>query len=137
MYEIFQADVGKFIIGAIIGFMALLIGITFVSVYKNRRRIRFHSLIVRDSGNISKVGVSFILILCLIVYQVVTSTEISVYLVELLGVIFAAELGQRYVESRKISPSQVVDIKNSLNSSECKRVSAPAKVTDDIDFDNL
>ena len=92
---------------------------------------------MRESGNISKVGVSFILILCLIVYQVVTNTEISGYLVELLGVIFAAELGQKYMDFKKITPSQVVDIKNSLNSTECRRVSAPAKTTDDIDFDNL
>lgn len=52
-----------------------------------------------DNGiqRISKVGISFIFIQMLIIYQVVTGTHVDSYLVELLAVIFAAEVGTKYV----------------------------------------
>ena len=46
---------------------------------------------------ISKVGISFIFVQMLIIYQVVTGTHVDSYLTELLAVIFAAEVGTKYV----------------------------------------
>ena len=75
----------------ILGLLVCLLSVFGISVIRNRDRICFYSLAVRENGNISKVGISFIFLLLLITYQVFSGEEVSVYLVELLGVIFAAE----------------------------------------------
>lgn len=79
------------------------IGVVFYSIYKNRGKVSFYQMITREdeSGNtrISKVGISFIFVQMLIIYQVVTGTHLDSYLTELLAVIFAAEVGTKYVGS--------------------------------------
>ena len=54
-------------------------------------------MICRDDGRISKVGISFIFVQMLIIFQVVTGAHVDSYLTELLAVIFAAEVGTKYV----------------------------------------
>ena len=106
------------------------------SLYKNRNNINFYSLVVRDNGRISKVGTAFVFILTLLVYQVISGTEVSFYLVELLGIIFAAELGTKYVDG-KLSMTQLNNIRNDLSNINTKKKQHSAKNIDDIDFDNL
>lgn len=106
------------------------------SLYRNRNNINFYSLVVRDNGRISKVGTAFVFILTLLVYQVISGTEVSFYLVELLGIIFAAELGTKYVYG-KLSMTQLNNIRNDLSNVNTKKKQHSAKNIDDIDFDNL
>ena len=110
--------------------------IFFISLYRNRRKINFYSLIVRENGRISKVGIAFIFILMLVIYQVVSGVEISTYLVELLGVIFAAELGTKFVDS-KLTQKNINYIKSNLSSIDVSKKTASAKNVDDIDFNKL
>lgn len=106
------------------------------SLYRNRNNINFYSLVVRDNGRISKVGTAFVFILTLLIYQVISGTEVSFYLVELLGIIFAAELGTKYVDG-KLSMTQLNNIRNNLSNVDTKKKQQSAKNVDDIDFDNL
>lgn len=118
--------------------MLSFFGTFLASVYRNRDKIHFYSLLIRENGRISKVGVSFIFILVLLVYQVVTETEISTYLVELLGVIFAAELGKQFVDGRTLSNKDFESIKQKLRKKQNRgETSKSARDIDDIDFDNL
>lgn len=118
--------------------MLSFFGTFLTSVYRNRDKIHFYSLLIRENGRISKVGVSFIFILVLLVYQVVTETEISTYLVELLGVIFAAELGKQFVDGRTLSNKDFESIKQKLRKKQNRgETSKSARDIDDIDFDNL
>lgn len=118
--------------------MLSFFGTFLASVYRNRDKIHFYSLLIRENGRISKVGVSFIFILVLLVYQVVTETEISTYLVELLGIIFAAELGKQFVDGRTLSSKDFESIKQKLHKKQNRgETSKSARDIDDIDFDNL
>lgn len=118
--------------------MLSFFGTFLASVYRNRDKIHFYSLLIRENGRISKVGVSFIFILVLLVYQVVTETEISTYLVELLGIIFAAELGKQFVDGRTLSSKDFESIKQKLSKKQNRgETSKSAREIDDIDFDNL
>lgn len=119
----------------------LLLLITFLcvfltSLYRNRNSINFYSLVVRENGRISKVGTAFIFILTLLIYQVISNTEVSFYLVELLGIIFAAELGTKYVDG-KLSIRQIEGIKDNLSNIQTKKKQQSAKDIENIDFDNL
>jgi uncharacterized membrane protein len=78
------------------------ITVVFVSVYKNKKEISFYRMITRDDGRISKVGISFIFVQMLIIFQVVTGAHVDSYLTELLAVIFAAEVGTKYVDRRQV-----------------------------------
>lgn len=111
--------------------------IVFTSVIRNRNKVQFYSIIVKEDGQISKVGIAFIFLLILLVYQVISGTEISGYLVELLGVIFAAEIGTKYVDNKTVSKKEMMKISAQLKSIDKNKKSAPAKNLDDIDFDNL
>ena len=93
---------------------------------------------VRENGRISKVGTAFIFIMTLLIYQVISEAEVSFYLVELLGIIFAAEIGTKYVDGR-LSQSTMNNIKKSLSKTDVNKSnqSQSAKSIDDIDFDNL
>ena len=77
------------------------IGVVFFSIYKNKEKVSFYQMICREDERgitrISKVGISFIFVQMLIIYQVVTGTHVDSYLTELLAVIFAAEVGTKYV----------------------------------------
>ncbi len=106
----------------------------FVSVVKNRHRARLYTLIMKPDGNLSKVGISFLFLWLIILYQVITGKEITGYFVELLGVIFAAELGERYVDNKsKLTNNKIDDIKDKLKNTDKSVTSAPAKF-DDIEF---
>lgn len=107
-----------------------------VSLYRNRNVINFYSLVVRENGRISKVGTTFVFLLTLMIYQVISNTEISFYLVELLGIIFAAELGTKFVDG-KLSTAQITGIKNTLSDVNTKITSQSAKNVENIDFDKL
>ena len=93
-------------------------------------------MVVRENGRISKVGTAFVFILTLLIYQVISETEVSFYLVELLGIIFAAELGTKYVDG-KLTQSNIDIIRNNLSNIDKSKTSSSAKNIDDIDFDNL
>jgi len=73
------------------------LGVVFFSIYKNRGKVSFYQMICREDGRISKVGISFIFVQMLIIFQVVTGAHVDSYLTELLAVIFAAEVGTKYV----------------------------------------
>lgn len=126
----------EFFLLCILALLLSFLGVFLVSLYRNRGNVDFYKLVVRDNGRISKVGVSFIFILTLIVYQAVTNAEISFYLVELLGVIFAAEIGTKFVDG-KSGIKNMSDIKNDLKNVEDKKKTQSARNIDDIDFDNL
>ena len=74
----------------------------------------------------------------LLVYQVISEAEVSFYLVELLGIIFAAELGTKYVDG-KLSQTTMNNIKKSLTTQDKNKKcnSQSAKNINDIDFDDL
>lgn len=127
----------QIVITTVVLIMGIFIAIFFASMIKNRKKVKFYSLVIRDDGSISKVGISFIFILMLIIYQVVAQTEISGYLVELLGVIFAAELGTKYVDSKLITPKQIDTIKESVGKVDTSVKTSPARNTENINFDNL
>lgn len=93
-------------------------------------------MVVRENGRISKVGTAFVFILTLLIYQVISETEVSFYLVELLGIIFAAELGTKYVDG-KLTQSNIDTIRNNLSNIDKSKTSSSAKNIDNIDFDNL
>lgn len=73
------------------------LGVVFFSIYKNKGKVSFYQMICREDGRISKVGISFIFVQMLIIFQVVTGAHVDSYLTELLAVIFAAEVGTKYV----------------------------------------
>jgi len=83
---------GLILLTTIVFFIILL-----VSIIKNRDKIHFYTLIVRENNRISKVGLSFIAILLIIVYQAIFNKEITPGLIELLGIIFTAEIGTNAV----------------------------------------
>ena len=115
----------------------LFLVIVFTSVIRNKDKVQFYSIIIKEDGQVSKVGIAFIFLLVLLVYQVVTETEISGYLVELLGVIFAAEIGTKYVDNKSVSKKEMLQISNQLKCIDESKKTAPAKNLDDIDFDKL
>lgn len=122
----------------ILGLLCVFLGVFVYSLYHNRNFIHFYSLAVRENGRISKVGTAFIFILTLLVYQIISEAEVSFYLVELLGIIFAAEIGTKYVDG-KLSQSTMNNIKNVLSKSDLNKnkTTQSAKNIDDIDFDKL
>jgi hypothetical protein len=119
----------------ILGLLCVFLGVFVYSLYHNRNFIHFYSLAVRENGRISKVGLAFIFILSLLVYQIISEAEVSFYLVELLGIIFAAELGTKYVDGR-LTQRNIDTIKKALTNVDTKK-SESAKDIDDIDFDKL
>lgn len=116
--------------------LLIFLGVFITSLYNNRENINFYSLVVRENGRISKVGTAFVFILTLLIYQVISETEVSFYLVELLGIIFAAELGTKYVDG-KLTQSNIDTIRNNLSNIDKSKTSSSAKNIDNIDFDNL
>lgn len=108
----------------------------FISLYNNRKKVKFYSLIARENGRISKVGIAFIFLLLLLIYQVISGIEVSTYLVELLGVIFAAEIGTKYVDG-KLTQNNIDCIRNNLTNVDTKNKTASARNLDNIDFDEL
>lgn len=116
--------------------ITIILFIFSISVYRNRDKICFYSLAVRKDGSISKVGIAYMLLLLLITYQVFSGVEISSYLVELLGIIFAAELGKQYVDNKLTKP-QISKIKENLTHVDKDKRSASARNLDNIDFDSL
>ena len=116
--------------------LLIFLGVFLTSLYNNRENINFYSLVVRENGRISKVGTAFVFILTLLIYQVISETEVSFYLVELLGIIFAAELGTKYVDG-KLTQSNIDTIRNNLSNIDKSKTSSSAKNIDNIDFDNL
>lgn len=116
--------------------LLIFLGVFLTSLYNNRDNINFYSLVVRENGRISKVGTAFVFILTLLIYQVISETEVSFYLVELLGIIFAAELGTKYVDG-KLTQSNIDTIRNNLSNIDKSKTSSSAKTIDNIDFDNL
>ena len=103
------------------------------SLVKNKSRTRFYTLIIKPDGNLSKVGISFIFLWVVVLFQVAAGKEITGYFVELLGVIFAAELGERYMDSRLPMSGKALDtLKGKLSGSDEEEKTPPAK--EDIDF---
>lgn len=77
-----------------IGFLLTL----FISIVIHKNEIKFYQILCREDGRVSKVSVAFIVILFLLVYQAVIFNSITNGLVELLMVVFAAELGVKGID---------------------------------------
>lgn len=80
----------------------LSVGFVFVilfSLYRNRSNVNFSQILMREN-RISKVGVGFIFVMMLVVYQTLTDKEIDGSLVQLLMVIFGAEITGKWVDTR-------------------------------------
>lgn len=73
-----------------------------LSIILNRNEVKFYRMVTREDGQISKVSIAFVFVLILIVYQIVLEKQVNSYLTELLAIIFAAEVGTKYVD--KIKP---------------------------------
>lgn len=115
-----------------VSFLLFLLVFT-VSIIRNKSRTRFYTLIVKPDGNLSKVGISFIFLWIVVLFQVAAGKEITGYFVELLGVIFAAELGERYMDSRMPMSGKILDgLKGRLSDSD-KEKKTP-KADEDVDF---
>lgn len=120
-------------IDIMIGVFVLFLLFFFSSVIKNRHRAKLYTLIMKPDGNLSKVGISFLFLWLIILYQVITGKEITGYFVELLGVIFAAELGERYIDNKNLTNNKIDNIKDKLKEVDKNEISAHAEF-DDIDF---
>lgn len=80
----------------------IIIGVLFlvaliVSIIKNRRKLRFASLIMRE-GKISKIGISFIFFLYAIMYQAVVKGAITPGLTEVFILTLLLELGNKGID---------------------------------------
>lgn len=104
-----------------------------VSIIRNKSRTRFYTLIIKPDGNLSKVGISFIFLWIVVLFQVAAGREITGYFVELLGVIFAAELGERYMDSKLSISGKSLDILKGKLSDNDETKKTP-KANEDIDF---
>ena len=115
-----------------VAFLLFLIVFT-ASIIRHKNRTRFYTLIIKPDGNLSKVGISFIFLWIVVLFQVATGKEITGYFVELLGVIFAAELGERYMDSKLTISGKSLDIlKGKLtDTDESKKT---PKADTDVDF---
>lgn len=104
-----------------------------VSIIRHKNRIRFYTLIIKPDGNLSKVGISFIFLWIVVLFQVAAGKEITGYFVELLGVIFAAELGERYMDSKLTISGKSLDIlKGKLTDTDESKKTPKADA--DVDF---
>lgn len=104
-----------------------------VSIIRHKNRTRFYTLIIKPDGNLSKVGISFIFLWIVVLFQVAAGKEITGYFVELLGVIFAAELGERYMDSKLTISGKSLDIlKGKLTDTDESKKTPKADA--DVDF---
>ena len=104
-----------------------------VSIIRNKSRTRFYTLIVKPDGNLSKVGISFIFLWVVVLFQVAAGKEITGSFVELLGLIFAAELGERYMDSRMPMTGKALDgLKGRLSGTDEEKKTPKAE--EDVDF---
>lgn len=104
-----------------------------VSIIRHKNRTRFYTLIIKPDGNLSKVGISFIFLWIVVLFQVAAGKEITGYFVELLGVIFAAELGERYMDSKLTISGKSLDILKGKLTDTDKSKKTP-KADADVDF---
>lgn len=130
---LFGLNFQEIFLSCILLLLLVFLGVFLTSLYRNRDKVDFYSLVVRENGRISKVGTAFVFILLLLIYQVISGSEVSTYLVELLFVIFGAELGNKFV-SRKFD---IEEIKTKLTTVDKSKKTAPAKDLDNINFDEL
>ena len=113
-------------------FLLFLVVFT-VSIIRNKSRTRFYTLIVKPDGNLSKVGISFIFLWVVVLFQVAAGKEITGSFVELLGLIFAAELGERYMDSRRPMTGKALDgLKGRLTGTDEEKKTPKAE--EDVDF---
>jgi len=104
-----------------------------ISIARHKNRTRFYTLIIKPDGNLSKVGISFIFLWIVVLFQVAAGKEITGYFVELLGVIFAAELGERYMDSKLSISGKSLDILKGKLSENDESKKTP-KADEDVDF---
>lgn len=74
-----------------------------ISLFRHRKKIKFYGIIIRDDGRLSKIGVAFIFLMLMLIYQVGNGAEISSYMVELLGIVFATELGRQFISNKYVN----------------------------------
>lgn len=86
------------IINLSVGFVSVIL----FSLFRNRSNINFSQILMRED-RISKVGIGFIFVMMLVVYQTLTDKEIDGSLVQLLMVIFGAEITGKWVDTRSSS----------------------------------
>ncbi len=120
-------------IGIMTGVFILFLLVFAVSIIRHKNRTRFYTLIIKPDGNLSKVGISFIFLWIVVLFQVAAGKEITGYFVELLGVIFAAELGERYMDSKLTVSGKGLDLLKGKLSDNDESKKTP-KANEDIDF---
>jgi hypothetical protein len=120
-------------IGIMTGVFILFLLVFTASIIRHKNRTRFYTLIIKPDGNLSKVGISFIFLWIVVLFQVAAGKEITGYFVELLGVIFAAELGERYMDSKLTVSGKGLDLLKGKLSDNDESKKTP-KANEDIDF---
>lgn len=120
-------------IGIMTGVFILFLLVFTASIIRHKNRTRFYTLIIKPDGNLSKVGISFIFLWIVVLFQVAAGKEITGYFVELLGVIFAAELGERYMDSKLTVSGKGLDLLKGKLSDNDESKKTP-KADEDIDF---
>ena len=120
-------------IGIMTGVFILFLLVFTASIIRHKNRTRFYTLIIKPDGNLSKVGISFIFLWIVVLFQVAAGKEITGYFVELLGVIFAAELGERYMDSKLTVSGKGLDLLKGKLSDNNESKKTP-KADEDIDF---
>ena len=120
-------------IGIMTGVFILFLLVFTASIIRHKNRTRFYTLIIKPDGNLSKVGISFIFLWIVVLFQVAAGKEITSYFVELLGVIFAAELGERYMDSKLTVSGKGLDLLKGKLSDNDESKKTP-KADEDIDF---
>ena len=120
-------------IGIMTGVFILFLLVFTISIIRHKNRTRFYTLIIKPDGNLSKVGISFIFLWIVVLFQVAAGKEITSYFVELLGVIFAAELGERYMDSKLTVSGKGLDLLKGKLSDNDESKKTP-KADEDVDF---
>ena len=89
----------EIILCSILCILAIILIVSFIySIYNNRDKIKFYSILTREDGKISKLSVAFLFTLPIILYQAITTSTVTQGLLEMMYAIFAADLGVKGIQ---------------------------------------
>lgn len=89
----------EYVVFGILAVWALVFLITLtISMINNQDKIKFYSFMVRNDGRISKLSLTFIFTLPVILFQAVTTNHITNGLMEIMFAVFAADLGVKGIQ---------------------------------------
>lgn len=84
----------EFILFGLISLVAIVLIISFIlSVFNHREEIKFYTFLFREDGRLSKINITFLFVLPIVLYQAVSTSSITTGLLEILWAVFAADLG--------------------------------------------